>query len=691
MRIRFEKRLSPSRFMQIATPIASVLLTMALGAVIFELIGFDGPHAIYETFITPIVAPYKWVDVLTKAAPLIIIALGLSLGNQAKIWNIGAEGQYIIGALAGAGVAFAFPNAQAFWIIPLMIAAGIVGGMAWAAVPAFLRTRYRVSEVLSTLMLVYVAAQVLNYLIGGPWKDPNGHNFPQTPPFTNAQQLPHVLPGTVIPPGLVVAIVLTLVFWLLTTRSVYGFSVRTVGAAPSAARYGGFDASRTIWSTLMISGGMAGLAGILEAMSSARADQSRFPLRLRLHRDHRLVPRPPQSDRRLSRRAHPRRHLCRRAGRAERRACARGDGRHLSGDDAVLHSRERHSRPLPPPDRSGRPAHGGGKRRSGSAGVNIGFFIDALVTVIGITTPILLAATGELVVEKSGVLNLGIEGMMLIGAVTGFAVTLNWGPDLGDWAPWVGVIAAGIAGAASSMLFGVLVLTLGSNQVATGLALAIFGIGLSSLIGTSYVGIVIPAVRRLFPDSLASDPFRRVLFGYSPLVYFALFMVFAVGWFLNRTPRRARPARGRRERRLRPFDRLFGHRVRYSAIMFGGAIAGIAGAYFSMVITPLWAEQMTAGRGWIALALVVFSGWRAGRLLGGAYFFGMFMTLELYAKASGFSFLPSQFWASMPYLMAIIVLAVMSARARGGSEAPACLGKPFIPDAKSDFCEESAK
>src|SRR5271155_4136401 len=128
MRIRLEKRLTPSRFMQVATPIASVLLTMLLGAIIFQLIGFDGPHAIYETFITPIVAPYKWQDVLTKAAPLIIIALGLSLGNQAKIWNIGAEGQYIIGAIAGAGVAFALPNAEGFWAIPLMIAAGGGGG-----------------------------------------------------------------------------------------------------------------------------------------------------------------------------------------------------------------------------------------------------------------------------------------------------------------------------------------------------------------------------------------------------------------------------------------------------------------------------------------------------------------------------------------------------------------------------------
>src|ERR1700733_11772810 len=135
MRIRLEKRLAPSRFMQIATPIASVLLTMLLGAIIFQLIGFDGPRAIYETFITPIVASYKWQDVATKAAPLIIIALGLSLGNQAKIWNIGAEGQYIIGALAGAGVAFALPDAQGFWVIPLMIVAGVLGGRGSAAAP----------------------------------------------------------------------------------------------------------------------------------------------------------------------------------------------------------------------------------------------------------------------------------------------------------------------------------------------------------------------------------------------------------------------------------------------------------------------------------------------------------------------------------------------------------------------------
>ncbi|HZZ23148.1 MAG TPA: ABC transporter permease [Roseiarcus sp.] len=313
--------------------------------------------------------------------------------------------------------------------------------------------------------------------------------------------------------------------------------------------------------------------------------------------------------------------------------------------------------------------------------MNLAFFIDALITVVGVTTPILLAATGELVVEKSGVLNLGIEGMMLIGAVTGFAVTMNYGPDLGDMAPWIGVIATALAGAASSMLFAVLVLTLGSNQVATGLALAIFGIGLSSLIGASYVGMIVPSFDSVFPDWLAGDPLWRVVFGYSPLVYFALLMVFAVYWFLNRT-RAGLILRAVGENDLSAHS--IGYPViaiRYAAIAFGGALAGIGGAYFSMVITPMWAEQMTAGRGWIALALVVFSGWRAGRLLAGAYFFGVLMTLELYAKASGFSFLPSQFWAAMPYIAAVIALAVISAREVAGSEAPACLGRPFLPNA----------
>ena len=305
--------------------------------------------------------------------------------------------------------------------------------------------------------------------------------------------------------------------------------------------------------------------------------------------------------------------------------------------------------------------------------MTLDFIISAFITVIGISTPILLAATGELVVEKSGVLNLGVEGMMLIGAVTGFAVTFT------TFNPWLGMMAAAVAGAASSLVFGLLVLTFGANQVATGLALAIFGIGLSTLIGNSFVGIIVPEFSSIFPSGLVRDPVMRIFFGHSPMVYFALLMVFAVAWFLKRT--RAGlvlRAVGENDHSAHSIGySVIG--IRYGAIAFGGGMAGIAGSYFSMVITPMWAQQMTAGRGWIALALVVFAGWKPGRLLGGSYFFGILMTLEFYAKASKNAILPSQFWAAMPYMMAIIVLAVISARERTGTEAPACLGKPFMP------------
>lgn len=301
------------------------------------------------------------------------------------------------------------------------------------------------------------------------------------------------------------------------------------------------------------------------------------------------------------------------------------------------------------------------------------FLIAAIVTIVGLTTPILLAGLGELITEKSGVLNLGVEGMMLMGAVSGFAVTAF------TFNPWLGVLGAAAGGALSSMLFAVLVLQLNSNQVATGLALSIFGTGLSSLIGLSFTGRIVPQFGSIFPAALAKDPILKLFFGYSPLVYFALIMVPLTAWFLKST--RAGlilRAVGENDHSAHSIGySVIG--VRYAAIAFGGAMAGIGGAYFSMVITPMWAEKMTAGRGWIALALVVFAGWRTGRLLLGAYFFGILMALELYAKAAGFSFMPSQFWAAMPFVMTIVALTIISSRGNVGASAPACLGKPFLP------------
>jgi simple sugar transport system permease protein len=305
--------------------------------------------------------------------------------------------------------------------------------------------------------------------------------------------------------------------------------------------------------------------------------------------------------------------------------------------------------------------------------MGVEFIIAAIITVVGLTTPILLAGLGELVVEKSGVLNLGVEGMMLVGAICGFAVTVF------TFNPWIGVLGAAAGGALSSLIFAVLVLQLNSNQVATGLALTIFGTGISSLMGLSFTGRIVMPFTSVFPDALAKHDSLQLIFGYSPLVYFALIMVPLTAWFLKST-RAGLILRAVGENDLSAHSIGYSViKVRYAAIAFGGAMAGIGGCYFSMVITPMWAEKMTAGRGWIALALVVFAGWRTGRLLAGAYFFGILMALELYAKASGFSFLPSQFWAAMPYAMTVVALSFISSRGTAGANAPACLGKPFLP------------
>jgi general nucleoside transport system permease protein len=299
--------------------------------------------------------------------------------------------------------------------------------------------------------------------------------------------------------------------------------------------------------------------------------------------------------------------------------------------------------------------------------------ISFIMTVIGASTPILLAALGELVVEKSGVLNLGVEGMMLVGAVTGFAVTSITGM------PLVGILVAAITATLAALIFAYLTLTLTANQVATGLALTIFGIGLSSLMGEGFVGFTIDVMGPVFPAGLAEHPVLRVVFGHNVIVYFSIAMVVAVAWFLKKS-------RGGLILRAVGESDSSAHSigysvvgVRYAAVAFGGAMAGIGGSYYSLILTPMWAEQLTAGRGWIALALVVFSAWRPWRLLLGAYFFGVVMTLELYTKAAGITIIAPELLAAMPYIATIAVLALISLRKSAGAQAPACLGQPFKP------------
>jgi simple sugar transport system permease protein len=298
-----------------------------------------------------------------------------------------------------------------------------------------------------------------------------------------------------------------------------------------------------------------------------------------------------------------------------------------------------------------------------------------LLTIITASTPLLLAAIGELVVERSGVLNLGIEGMMVMGAVCGFVAAHVTG------SAWLGVFAAIVAGIAVSLLFGLLTQTLVTNQVATGLAITLLGLGLSGLIGSNFVGLPGVKLANVSIPWLSDLPFvGRLLFGQDPLVYVSIVLTAGVAYVLKNT-------------RIGLVIRAVGQShdsahalgykviaVRYACIAFGGATSGLAGAYLSLVYTPQWIENMTAGRGWIALALVVFSTWLPSRLAMGAYLFGSVWILGLYAQGMGVG-IPAQLLSSLPYVATILALIVISTNRRlSVINTPASLGQGFVPD-----------
>ncbi len=297
-----------------------------------------------------------------------------------------------------------------------------------------------------------------------------------------------------------------------------------------------------------------------------------------------------------------------------------------------------------------------------------------ILTVIAAATPLLIAALGETVVERAGVLNLGLEGMMAVGASCGFAAASLSGST------GVGVLAAVVAGMALAAVFAFLTLGLAANQVASGLALTILGLGLSGLIGAGFVGTQRGPVTSTEIPLLSDLPFvGKLLFGHDPFVYAAIALTVVCAWFLERT-------HGGLVLRSVGENHVSAHalglpvlKIRLAAVLFGGACAGLAGAYLSLVYTPFWSPGMTSGRGWIALALVVFASWRPGRVMAGALVFGGATVLQLHAQAASLG-LPSQALAAVPYLATVAALVLMSLGRRRSSVVPGSLGVPFVPD-----------
>lgn len=301
--------------------------------------------------------------------------------------------------------------------------------------------------------------------------------------------------------------------------------------------------------------------------------------------------------------------------------------------------------------------------------------VAILVSMILAAMPLLLAALGELVTEKSGVLNLGVEGMMLAGAVAGFAVAVS------GYGPWLAIAAAASAGAALSALFAILTLLLLANQVATGLALTMFGIGLSALAGKPFIGVPLEKLPVLPIPLLSEIPvLGPLLFRHDGMVYLAVLVTAGLHLFLTRT-RAGLVVRAVGENHDAAHALGYPVRmIRFACILFGGAMAGLGGAYLSLAYTPLWAQNMTAGRGWIALALVVFATWKPWRVLAGALLFGGFTMAQLHAQGLGIAVAP-EFLAMLPYLATVVVLVAISRDAtRIRLNAPASIGKLFHPD-----------
>jgi general nucleoside transport system permease protein len=261
---KLETRPQPSRLMSIASPLLALLITVLVGIVLFALLGKDPFKALQVFFVEPVRNAYALSELAVKAVPLVLIALGLAVCFRANVWNIGAEGQFVVGALTGGWVAMQAGPDTGRSIVVLILIAGVLGGMVWGGIVALLRDRFNASEILVSLMMVYIADMLLSYLVYGPWKDPNGYNFPQSITFAAATKIPRLFSGLRVNIGALVALAAVGGMWIFMFRTYKGFALQVGGLAPAAARYAGFSSRASIWTALLISGGMAGLAGALE-------------------------------------------------------------------------------------------------------------------------------------------------------------------------------------------------------------------------------------------------------------------------------------------------------------------------------------------------------------------------------------------------------------------------------------------
>ena len=683
--VRIERRLVQRRWLPIVVPIGSLVVAFGAIAVVLLVTGHAPLPTFRRLFDAAFVADGALTNTLISATPLAFTGLAAAVAFRMRLFNIGAEGQLYFGAIGAAGIALLLAGQSAWLIIPAMIVAGAACGAAWGAIPGVLRAFAHTNEIITSLMLNYVAALVLNYLIFDSlsyWRDTSatGQLFPQGKTLPDAAAWPTFTLGSVtVPFGFVVAIVVAAVVWVLYTRTRFGFETQVIGDSPRAARYAGMRTRRKIVAVLCLSGAIAGIGGasqdgdfrhVLDARGLQQANYGYTGIvvaALARYNPFATV------------------LVAFLLGGLENAGYTLQGADFPSGLVGMMQGiilfamlgGELLVRYRVVIERSG------SVRRCGGHDVNDGIVVVVLAAAVAYGTPLLFAALGELLAERSGVLNLGVEGMMLMGAVIGFLCVQHVGGSAGVALP-IAVAAAAVAGGGCALILAFLVVTLRANQIVSGLALTIFAgaAGLSSYIGNDFELADDPARFSFEPLNVLGlgdlPVFGPVVFEQTWLVYASWLAVAAVAFYLWRT----RPGLNVRAVGESPAAAdamgIDVTRYRYLHTVAGGALAGIGGACFSLALTPQWVDGLTAGAGWIAIALVIFAFWRPDLCLVGAYVFGGLSALPLILQARGVTIAPQLFQA-LPYVMTILVLVIVStgtARRRLG--APAALGIPYV-------------
>ena len=613
-----------------------------------------------------------------------------------QLFNIGAEGQLYLGAVGAAWIALKLGDhgvvSTPLYVVLMCAAAALLGGL-WALIPGVLRAFANTNEIITSLMLNYVAGYLLTYLIfdsSSYWRDTSSlqaRSFPQGKPMPDASNWYAFGSSVVVPLGFLIGLAAATVIWILYSRTRFGFEVSVIADSPRAARYAGMRTRRKILAVMALSGAVAGLGGASQIGEFAHTlDGSPSGLQaggVRLYGDRRRSPGPLQPLRSV-RRCSPHRRA------AERGVVSPGarlpvrPRRRDAGDHPLLRSGRRALHPLPAafyPPCSRRSGHAGARRVS----VNNALLVVVLTQAVQYGTPLLYASLGELLAERSGVLNLGVEGMMLFGAATGYWATQHvHGSDAAVL--MFAVLAAGVGGAAMAAIHAFLTITMRASQIVSGLALTIFagGLGLSAYFGNEVHLADSPPAHQFGAINVFGLKdlwvFGPILFNQSALVYASWALTAGIAFYLART----RWGLNVRAVGEAPASAdAMGINVslyRYVHVLAGGALAGVAGACFSLSITPGWTagDMLVGGAGWIAIALVIFAFWRAELCLVGAYLFGGLAALPFALQAHEVHVTP-EFLNALPYVMTIVVLVIVStsfAKRRLG--APAALGVPYV-------------